>query len=198
MNFLRPIFFLTLLSFLFVSCAKEQEMFDPIAQFEAEKSIIKSYANTNYPNMVYSGDETGIWYELVEPGEENSYEYTTEDATNNYGQNIKVIKMPTISVKYTGKLVSNNTIFDSNVDKPNPLVSKLNGLIAAWYYSFIPKSIGSTQFGGLTDKGLQKGSKIRIVTPSYFGYGNRPNGSIPANSPLFFEIDVIDITNAVQ
>lgn len=198
MNFLRPIFYLTILSFAFLSCAKEEEMFDPIAQFEAEKPLIKSYANTNYQQMVYSNDETGIWYELVESGEENSYEYKTEDVINNYGQTVKAIKMPTITVRYTGKLISNNTVFDSNTDKQEPLVSKLNELIPAWYFSFIPQSIGASQFGGLTPKGLQRGSIIRIVTPSYYGYGNRNLGIIPANSPLFFEIEVIDIKDVVQ
>lgn len=192
MNYLRPIFFLTVLSFLFLSCAKE-EMFDPIAQFELEKPLIKSYAKANYPNMEYSNDETGIWYEVVEPGEEGSYEYKTEDAINSYGQPVKTLQMPTISVRYTGKLISNNAVFDSNVDKADPLVSKLNGLIPAWYFAFIPQSIGSSQFGGLTPNGLQIGSVIRIITPSYYGYGNRNMGSIPPNSPLFFEIEVIDI-----
>ena len=197
MNFLRPIFYLTILSFLFLSCAKE-EMFDPIAQFETEKPIIKSYANTNYPNMVYSNDETGIWYEIVEQGDDNSYEYKTIDVVNNYGQTVKTVQVPTITVRYTGKLISNNIVFDSNLDKSEPLVSKLNQLIPAWYFSFIPKSIESSEFGGLTARGLKKGSIIRIITPSYYAYGNTSRGSIPANSPLFFEIEVIDIKDDVQ
>jgi len=197
MNFLKPIFYLTILSFLFLSCAKE-EMFDPIDQFETEKPLIKSYANTNYPEMVYSNDETGIWYELLEQGEEDSYEYKTQDVINNYGQTVKAIKMPTITIRYTGKLISNNSVFDSNIDKQEPLVSKLDDLIPAWYFTFIPKSIGSSQFGGLTPNGLQKGSVIRIITPSYYGYGNRNMGTIPPNSPLFFEIEVLDIKDVVQ
>lgn len=197
MNFLKPIFYLTILSFLFLSCAKE-EMFDPIDQFETEKPLIKSYANTNYPEMVYSNDETGIWYELIEQGEEDSYEYKTQEVINNYGQTVKAIKMPTITIRYTGKLISNNSVFDSNIDKSEPLVSKLDELIPAWYFTFIPKSIGSSQFSGLTPKGLQKGSVIRIITPSYYGYGNRNMGTIPPNSPLFFEIEVLDIKDVVQ
>jgi len=191
MNFLRPIFYLTILSFLFLSCAKE-EMFDPIAQFDKEKPLIKSYANANYPNMEYSSDTTGIWFELVNPGVADSYEYKLVDTINYLGQNTKALRMPTITVKYTGKLISDNTIFDSNQTETG-FSNKLSGLIAAWQIAFVPQSIGTSSFGGLTNKGLQKGSIIRIVTPSYYAYGNSNNGKIPANSPLFFEIEVLDI-----
>ncbi|MGJ1409773.1 FKBP-type peptidyl-prolyl cis-trans isomerase [Sphingobacterium thalpophilum] len=44
-----------------------------------------------------------------------------------------------------------------------------------------------------TEKGLQKGAKIHIMVPSRCGYGNRSNGKIPANSPLGFVIEVVDI-----
>ncbi|WP_159633371.1 FKBP-type peptidyl-prolyl cis-trans isomerase [Sphingobacterium composti Ten et al. 2007 non Yoo et al. 2007] len=192
MNFLRPVYFLIISTFFFLSCAKEQEIFDPIAQFETEKPLIKSYANTNYPNMVYSSDTTGIWYEIVNPGTAGSYEYKVVDTLNYYGQQVKALRIPTITVKYTGKLISDNTVFDSN-QSTTGFTSKLNGLISAWQIAFVPQSIGSSSFGGLTSKGLQKGSIIRIVTPSYYAYGNSNNGKIPANSPLFFEIEVLDI-----
>lgn len=192
MNYLRPLFFLTLLSVLFFSCKKD-EIFDPIAQFDLEKPVIKTYANTHYPNMVYSSDTTGIWYEIVNPGQTGSYTYKIVDTVDIYGQTGKALRMPTITVKYTGKLVSDNSVFETNVDKNDPLVSKLNGLISSWQYAFLPRSIDTYKLGGFTPKGLQKGSKIRIVTPSYYAYGNQAMGKIPANSPLFFEIEVLDI-----
>lgn len=192
MNLVRPLFFLTILSFLFVSCAKEEAMFDPIAQFELEKPEIKAYANANYPDMEYSSDTTGIWYEVVNSGTPDSYEYKVVDTINYYGQAVKALRMPTITVKYVGKLIKDNSIFDSNQTEAG-YTSKLNDLISAWQIAFVPKSVGTFSYGGLTAKGLQKGSKIRIVTPSYYAYGNRNSGKIPANSPLFFEIEVIDI-----
>lgn len=196
MNFFRPILYLIIISFSFLSCAKE-EIFDPIAQFETEKPLIKSYANTNFPNMVYAGDETGMWYEVVNPGTDGSYIYKVVDTLNYYGQMVKALRMPAVTVKYTGKLISDNSTFDSNQTDAG-FTSKLSGLISAWQIAFIPKSIGSSEFGGLTSTGLQKGSKIRIVTPSYYAYGNRDMGKIPPNSPLFFEIEVIDIKDVVQ
>ena len=49
------------------------------------------------------------------------------------------------------------------------------------------------KLGGLTEKGLQKGSKIHIMAPSLYGYQNQAVGTIPANSPLDFVIEVTDI-----
>ncbi|MCA5003876.1 FKBP-type peptidyl-prolyl cis-trans isomerase [Sphingobacterium bovistauri] len=192
MNLLRPIYYLIISSIFFLSCAKDEVLFDPIAQFDLEQPQIKTYANTNYPNMIYSGDTTGIWYEIVNPGTPDSYEYKVVDTINYYGQAVKTLRMPTITVKYVGKLITDNSIFDSNQTEAG-FISNLGGLISAWQIAFVPKSVGAISFGGLTTKGLQKGSKIRIVTPSYYAYGNRAAGKIPANSPLFFEIEVINI-----
>ena len=37
---------------------------------------------------------------------------------------------------------------------------------------------------------IGKGGKIKMVIPSSLAYGPRANGSIPANSPLFFEMSI--------
>ena len=41
---------------------------------------------------------------------------------------------------------------------------------------------------------IGKGGHIRLVTPSKYGYGSRASSKIPANSPLFFDIEVVDVT----
>ena len=178
---------------VFSSCNKDEETyFDPNAQFELEKPIIERYVKANDPMMEYSSDSTGMWFEVLDYGTADSYEYKYVD-TVYLGSQGKMVRPPLITVRYTGKLVSNNSIFDSNISASEPLISKLNTLISAWYIAFIPKSIGEYKIGGLTAKGLQKGAKIRFVTPSYYAYGNRGQGAIPGNSPLYFEIEVIDI-----
>lgn len=190
MKFLKPIFFLTLLTSLFASCSKD-EGFDPFEQFEKEKPMIASYVEHNYPNMEYN-DTTGIHYEIIEPGTQDSYEYKIVDTVDYYGNATQYIKVPTVTVRYTGKLITDNTVFDSNQSEKG-MQAELSGLISAWQIAFLPQSIEDFEIGGLTKKGLQIGSKIRIVTPSYYAYGNRPSAKIPANSPLFFEIEVVDI-----
>ena len=191
MNLFKQLFFLIILTSLFTSCIKDTDIYDPVEQFETEKPLIKSYVNSKYPEMIFS-DTTGIWFEVVNPGSAGSYEYKIVDTVNYNGQTVKALRLPTVTVKYAGKLITNDIVFDSNQTEAG-FTSKLGDLITAWQFAFLPKSVGATSFGGLTAKGLQKGSKIRVVTPSVYAYGNRDYGKIPPNSPLFFEIEVLDI-----
>lgn len=80
----------------------------------------------------------------------------------------------TIKAAYTGKLFD-GTVFDS-APASKPLESPLYSLISGWQDA-IPK--------------IRAGGKIRILVPSYLGYGSSPSGLIPANAPLDFEIDLI-------
>lgn len=188
---LAGIVFTSLTALFFTSCMKE-DSFDALARFEEEKRIIETYVKDKYPNMEYSNEDTGIWFEIINPGEEGSYEYKIVDTVINNGYPTKMVRPAAITVRYTGKLISNETVFDSNTSEAG-MSGKTTDYIAAWYYAFIPKSIGEQEIGGLTETGLQKGSIIRIITPSYFAYGNMDRGKIPANSPLYFEIEVVSI-----
>lgn len=80
-----------------------------------------------------------------------------------------------IFIKYTGKL-TNGTVFDSQT---NPTLTgwALRTLIPGWQVA-IPK--------------IGRGGKIKMVLPSALGYGCRGNGNIPANSILFFEVELVD------
>lgn len=164
-------------------CVKDAETFDYAAQLEKEKPLIKAYVEQNLPNAILD-EYTQIWYELVNPGIENSYVYRLD-------QNGTSIVSPTITVNYEGKLL-NGQIFDSN-NTPAGAVFDLGTLITAWHAAFIPKVVQGIQTIGITEQGLQKGAEIRIVTPSYLGYRNSQNGAIPANSPLVFTIKVLEI-----
>ncbi|WP_290793338.1 FKBP-type peptidyl-prolyl cis-trans isomerase [Flavihumibacter sp. UBA7668] len=80
-----------------------------------------------------------------------------------------------IEIKYTGKL-TNGTVFDSQSD-PKKTGWALRSLIPGWQIA-IPK--------------IKKGGKIKMVLPSALGYGCRDNGNIPANSILFFEVELVE------
>ncbi|MFC5285358.1 FKBP-type peptidyl-prolyl cis-trans isomerase [Pedobacter alpinus] len=77
---------------------------------------------------------------------------------------------------YTGRLL-NGTVFDTSVGKPN-FKTALGGVITGW-------QIGIQL--------IQKGGKIRLLIPSGYAYGSRPQGPIPANSVLDFDIELIDV-----
>lgn len=180
------------------SCIKDGESFDWRAQYEIEKPIIEEYAMEHLGSPEYK-DIQGIrvWFEIVEPGDPESYKYKVRENTGNP----TLIPAEAI-VSYEGKLVNTNSTFESKEDQE--FLISLNSIIPAWQLAFFPDELRydeegdlletPIEFGGLTDEGLKAGSIIRIVTPSYFAYQNASQGnSIPANSPLYFEIAVSEI-----
>ncbi|MDF2518325.1 MAG: hypothetical protein K0R59_3621 [Sphingobacterium sp.] len=194
---LSPLFLgIATIALLAVSCSKSDDapVYDAEAQFKTDSTLLKNYVDSKYPNAQYDS-EKGIWYEILAEGEGN-YQYRIVDTLN-----AKLFKVqPT--VKYTGRLL-NGSIFDqTEADKTANFEILTNtgyyypfdsSIIPAWTFAFAPKKIGDVKLGGLTEKGLQKGSKIHIMVPSKWGYANRAMGKIPANSPLDFVIEVVDI-----
>jgi FKBP-type peptidyl-prolyl cis-trans isomerase FkpA len=79
-------------------------------------------------------------------------------------------------VNYTGKYL-NGTVFDSNTNPTSPYKSQLGALIDGWR---------------ITLPFIKIGGKIRMVIPSALAYGCS-SSSIPANSVLYFDIDLINV-----
>jgi FKBP-type peptidyl-prolyl cis-trans isomerase len=80
-----------------------------------------------------------------------------------------------VTVKYTGRLF-NGTIFDSN---STGVQFELGTLIIGWQ-----KGIPLVGKGGI----------IRLYVPPSLAYGASAVGSIPANSYLIFDIEVVNIS----
>jgi FKBP-type peptidyl-prolyl cis-trans isomerase len=80
----------------------------------------------------------------------------------------------TVAVVYTGKLLNGNQ-FDASA---NPVRLALSGVIKGWQIG-IPL--------------IKKGGRIKLVIPSSLAYGCNGSGSIPANSPLYFEVTLTDV-----
>ncbi|WP_333886182.1 FKBP-type peptidyl-prolyl cis-trans isomerase [Sphingobacterium siyangense] len=193
---LSPLFMgIAAIAFLIISCNKSDDapVYDANAQFKTDSVTLKNYVSQNYPAAQYNS-ETGIWYEILAEGT-GEYVYKLTDTLN--GKYLKY--KPT--VKYVGKLLNGN-VFDktdtaiefeirTNTGYQYPFYD--SNIIPAWTFAFAPQKIGDMKLGGLTEKGLQKGSKIHIMAPSLYGYQNQAVGTIPANSPLDFVIEVTDI-----
>jgi FKBP-type peptidyl-prolyl cis-trans isomerase len=81
-----------------------------------------------------------------------------------------------VKVYYTGKLVD-GTVFDERQSPEQPLPFPLVNLIDGWQEG-IPY--------------IGKGGKEKLLVPSHLGYGSRTQGSIPANSVLIFDIELVD------
>ena len=82
-----------------------------------------------------------------------------------------------VKVHYHGTLI-NGDVFDSSVERGEPIVFGLNQVIAGW------------------TEGVQLmpvGSKFKFYIPQQLGYGSRAAGSIPPYSTLIFEVELLDI-----
>jgi hypothetical protein len=82
-----------------------------------------------------------------------------------------------VKVHYHGTLID-GTVFDSSVDRGQPTSFALNQVIKGW------------------TEGLQTmkpGGKTIFYIPSDIAYGARSVGSIPANSTLIFEVELIRV-----
>ena len=82
-----------------------------------------------------------------------------------------------VTVHYHGTLLD-GTVFDSSVDRNQPISFGLNQVIKGW------------------TEGLQLmvvGEKTRLFIPANLGYGNSAAGKIPPSSLLVFEVELLAI-----
>lgn len=144
----------------FLSCDKSSTLpTGPIGDY------ITSKGYTDVQMLVDTASQDTMWYVITEKG-------TGE----------KVQDGDYVSVHYTGKLMANDTTFDSSVGKdPFQLPVGAGRVIKGW-------DLGLQQ--------LNKGDKAVLLIPSSLGYGEREIAVIPANSDLAFEVEMLDILDA--
>lgn len=82
-----------------------------------------------------------------------------------------------VTVHYHGTLLD-GTVFDSSVDRNEPITFPLNRVIKGW------------------SEGVQlmvEGDKMRFFIPSKLAYGNQSMGSIQSGSTLIFDVELLII-----
>jgi FKBP-type peptidyl-prolyl cis-trans isomerase FkpA len=129
----------------------------------SEASQMLAYAQANGINA--TAHSSGLYYEIVDPG-------TGASPTLN----------SRIVITYTGMLLS-GTIFDQKVNPNNDATGPnspwpLSDLIEGWRIG-IPL--------------LKVGGRIKLIVPSAMAYGCTGYGSIPGNSILFFDINLVNV-----
>lgn len=182
----------------FSKLAEEQRIKDSIENARIQNILktqapqLKSFAMKNFTNPKLDTAK-GIWYDLITEGEDASYTYQF--------QSNGALVFPTAVTKYKVTLLNGEnqgTLVDESKEG-TPATFTIDRVIAAWQIAFFPKKMSfqgkDVNVGGLTIKGLKKGSKIKIVAPSYFGYDQTVKDKVPANSPLYSEIEVVSISN---
>jgi FKBP-type peptidyl-prolyl cis-trans isomerase FkpA len=83
----------------------------------------------------------------------------------------------TVRVHYHGTL-RDGTVFDSSVERGEPISFPLNGVIPCW------------------TEGVQKikvGGKAKLVCPADTAYGDQGSGAIPGGAALAFEVELLGI-----
>jgi FKBP-type peptidyl-prolyl cis-trans isomerases 1 len=93
------------------------------------------------------------------------------------GNGAKPKQTDTVKVHYHGTLL-NGTVFDSSVQRGEPIAFPLNQVIAGWTEGVQLMSVGS---------------KYKFFIPADLAYGDAPVGNIPSGSTLVFEVELLGI-----
>ena len=101
----------------------------------------------------------------------------TQDLTVGTGQEVK--SGDTVTVNYLGTL-ENGTKFDSSYDRNQPFTTQIGvgQVIKGW-----DEGVMSMKIGG----------KRKLIIPAKLGYGDQAAGSIPPNSTLVFEVELLSV-----
>jgi FKBP-type peptidyl-prolyl cis-trans isomerase FkpA/FKBP-type peptidyl-prolyl cis-trans isomerase FklB len=86
----------------------------------------------------------------------------------------------TVKVHYTGTLID-GTKFDSSVDRGEPAEFPVGGVIPGWTEAL---------------QLMKPGAKFKLAIPSELAYGPQGRPSIPANSVLLFDVELIEVAAA--
>ena len=141
----------------------EVELVDIVEPMDPTKQFDKYFAENK---IKAEKTPEGLYYVITQPG--------TGDKPK-AGQ--------TVIANYTGKLLSGKK-FDSNMEEefhhvqPFSFALGQHMVITGWDLGF-----------GL----LNKGAKATLYIPSNLAYGENGQGPIPANSPLIFDVELVDI-----
>jgi len=93
------------------------------------------------------------------------------------GEGPKPTATQRVKTHYEGRLI-NGEVFDSSLERGEPATFPLSGVIKGWTEALQLMNVGS---------------KYRLFIPPELAYSNRATGSIPPQSTLIFEVELLEI-----
>jgi FKBP-type peptidyl-prolyl cis-trans isomerase len=102
---------------------------------------------------------------------------TIEETTVGTGDEVK--SGDVVCIDYKGTLLDGK-VFDESYKRGQPFVTQIGvgQVIPGWDMGIV---------------GLKEGGKRKLTIPAEFAYGSRATGSIPADSTLIFEVELVKI-----
>ena len=154
--------FLIIAGIAILSACSKSDNNDPQSTACTIKASYKDDSSaTQRAQMIAFCNNNGITYTIHPSG--ILYQITTP------GDTTKPDLCTSLTMTYTGKLMTGIQFDKGTITYP------LKDLIVGWQIA-VPL--------------IGKGGKIKMVIPSSLAYGPNANGSIPANSPLYFEMSI--------
>jgi FKBP-type peptidyl-prolyl cis-trans isomerase len=159
----------------------EAQCRDVFASYQKQQASMQG--KVSYDKAVAAGNETATASKTFLETNGKRKEVTTTASGLQYevlkeGTGPKPKATDTVKVHYHGTL-PNGTVFDSSVERKEPISFPLNGVIPGW------------------TEGVQlmaTGSKFKFYIPSYLAYGDRGSPpKIPGHSALIFEVELLAI-----
>jgi FKBP-type peptidyl-prolyl cis-trans isomerase len=140
-----------------------QQKMQAAAAANAEKQLAagNDYLATNKAKAGVKTTASGLQYEVLKKGFGGAKPKATD----------------TVRVHYHGTLID-GTVFDSSVQRGEPVEFPLNQVIPGWTEALQLMSVGD---------------KFKLTIPPAIGYGARGKGQIPGNAVLVFEVELLAI-----
>jgi FKBP-type peptidyl-prolyl cis-trans isomerase len=142
-----------------------QERQDAANTAAAEENLAaaNAFLSTNRARPEVTTTASGLQYEVLRQGDGPKPKSTD-----------------VVRVHYHGTL-TDGTVFDSSVDRGEPLTFPVDGVIPGWTEALQLMAVGS---------------KWKLFISPELGYGPRPAGKIPPNSALIFDVELLGIEAA--
>ncbi|GAA4312700.1 FKBP-type peptidyl-prolyl cis-trans isomerase [Nibribacter koreensis] len=138
--------------------------FDAAAQAEFEDKQIKAYLQEfmGLTEKDYTRTASGLYY-----------------VVKTAGNGVKPVNGQEVEMHYVGRFVSDSQKFDSSYDRAKTFKFILG----------IGKVIKGWDEGVLL---MSKGEKGLLLIPSHLGYGRYGSGSVPGNTPIMFDVELLN------